>query len=347
VKSIKATNLSKIDYILEFRKQDDDKNRPANEVLKSVMLRPANSTGAFRTIEFSWEEQRGALHAIERFALGGDVITDNAHLYHRSNPNRVGGAIGYLRANRIGTAAGISQRININGRTVLATLPSWRIEGRAVPHITTAWLKIIDLGDRVELQNCPIDPKSGKSNHDILHGYLQDLAEGTQLTVAVTLNWYVDKNTGVGKWISDLQEEALWFEGLMNGDLAEAVLKYEEKRRNAAVTFSTLRSNLAQGVITAEEISQDKEYVLTTRKGEEPAPEVAAAVNNLYVWVDGVKTPIAQVAEGKYVVVRVNDKGKEIGVVNNYFPVGKTTPSLNNLRALAHKPTQGLKTLSK
>jgi len=315
------------------------------EEITSVQYRPGNSTGEFRTFgPFDpFEEKRGMLNSTMRHFFQMDVPQGEMfHRYASHNPERVGGALGWIGLKRLENMIGEEivegekalRLVSFPGadgefRQTEIMLPHRkderissgpkRGEGKIVTLEPTAWLRIVELGGgRLELSNAPTDTRySGKQLGVVLHSYLEELFHGVQMTTSCQITPMKDKETGQTIWLQKLQDIAKNLRIWSEMDYAAAREAYvADWRGKASIQHFT---NQIAFVATPELEQQVTEIEEAVAQGL-PVPEE----RQLFVLVDGVATPIQNILDGTYSIVKYRGDGTEIGR-DGLFPVNIAT----------------------
>jgi hypothetical protein len=337
----------------------DRPDRPADELFKSVKATPvANSTGEFRILgpDVKFYDRRGALNAIERFLFGGDTFLNDGlvHRYSKSNPKNLSGGWGWIHRSLIrGNDASTYRRMMIGTDMYSVELPTRQFEedgGRKVAKVSieSDWLYATAVrGSTLRLSNAPVDAASGLRFGDILHDFLLDLYNGTQLTVVVTLDilWNKPLNTdGTHQTSNSLQNVAKRVYARLHPVDPKTGKDVEFVYADAIEGYLLDR----KGYAAAEQV--DKEYRRTVKVEGEVSEETRKGLAIYVIGFDGksVNTGIADVAPGKYSVVHVDGNGKDTGKVK--FPL-VVIPTMgdgrNRLVQFARTNGLGLKLVSR
>ena len=303
------------------------------EEITSIQYIPGNGNGTFRTFgpRDPYEEKRGMLNAMTRHFFGMDVpVGEGFHKYGSHNPERVGGALGWIKLQRLENMIGEEivegekalRLVSFPGadgefRQTEIMLPHRKDEridsgpkrgsGKIVTLEPTAWLRIVELGGgRLELSNAPTDTKySGKQLGVVLHSYLEELFQGVAMTTSVQITPMIDKVTGQTIWLDRLQNIAknlkVWSE--MDFDAAREAYVADWQAKSSGGRFT----NQTNFVNTPELQAQ----TAAIQAAVEAHEEVPASVQ-LFVLVDGVNVPIQNVPNGDYAIVKFRN-GTEIG----------------------------------
>lgn len=307
--------------------------RHPDEQITSVQYIPANGTGKFRTFgPFDpYEEKRGMLNAMTRHFFGMDIrVGAGLHVYGSHNPERVGGALGWISLDRLeqmlgtGVVAGEKALRHIqfpdrNGvyRDTEVMLPHTKEErvasgpkrgsGKIVTIEPTAWLRIVELGGgRLEMSTAPTDTQySGKQLGVILHSYLEELFEGVALSTSVQITPMIDKSNGQTIWLDKLQNMA-------KNLRAWAAMPLEEAREAYVADWRARAANSRFINQTAFAATPELEAQVAVIQAATDADELVPQEKQLFVLVDGVSVPIQNVADGFYAIVKYRN-GVEIG----------------------------------
>jgi len=316
--------------------------RHPDEVITSVQYIPANSTGKFRTFGplDPPEEKLGMINAMQRHFFGMDIqVVPGLHKYGSHNPERIGGSYGWLA---LATLEDWLDEPLGEGEKPLRTilfpvgdgeyrkteimLPHRKVDriqsgpkrgsGKIVTVEPTAWLRVVELGGgRLELSNAPVDNDwSGKMRGVILHSYLQEIHDGGAMTTSVQITPYMDRVTR--KQVIGDDGQPVWFFKLQ--DIAKKILAwsqmpFEEARDAYVVDWQSKAAGARFDRQTAFVSTPALEtQIEETQSAVDTGAEVPEPVQ-LFVLVDGVKTPIQNVPDGVYAIVKYDHSGKEIG----------------------------------
>jgi hypothetical protein len=357
-------------FALNVQFNISDKARTYNnvtELYKSIVFTPANASGAFRNVgyELSYYHRRAAINAAIRFFLGTDRLYEAVHLYDKDNPLHKGGSMGWLMANAVFVAPGsIKGRINIEGKTYFADMPTRKVEtskgGRiAQVNITTPWLTIEGATiSTIMLKNAPLDSKSGFSFGVLLHEYMADLYAGTRLTIPVALEQYFgakDKTETI--LMTNLQEKAQYLARILNvkeakdsegkvvhvpgikpTDVPDLRKDFIDNKVAWAATSEFEKQMEKSGLLTAEDVQIASESTKAQMNGEEFKP------SGLVVMIDAKAVPVENVPSGRYLVVTLDKQGREVS--SERAPINITRGATGKTKAIhVSKSGKALRTL--
>lgn len=313
------TQLNKI--VVEFREQVLP-GRPECEKLASVMMRPHNSDGTFRILgpQHDFYERRACLNGMFDYYWQMYEINGPLHTYSRTNPKRVGGALGWLNLSGFDCPENGSpdfvSTIVLNGTRYSVTWPTKGAGADKVVDIQGSWVTVTEYaGLRLKLNNGQINPKHGRSDGELKHAYIQQLVDGVQLTVAVTVS--PDPNKP-GQWWTRLQDTALYHQRLVALDsYDEARQKLIDFRRQSSATFAARdRLSKVEGAGTQEE-AQAALQTLDNRANNVESGRT--------LFVNGTQTDLAKIMPGIYNIVVVNGSGTTQKVIQRGVAISKFT----------------------
>jgi hypothetical protein len=349
--------------LVEFRKQVL-MDRPEGEFLSSVMFRPSNSDGTFRTLgpQADFYERRAALNAAIDYFWGLYEIHGPMHEYSSHNPNRVGGSRGWIDTSKmvipVNGNPNFTTRQRVNGVDYVITWPT-KVLGREVEwkdilgvkttlkigtkvvDVHSNWLTVTEYaGNRLQLRNGQINAKHGKSDGELKHAYVSELHNGTQITVTVTLS-PMQKN-GETIWLDSLQKKALFFQSLIEVEGFEynaAREKFIENRKQQSAQFQALnRLSKVEGAGTPEETQEALALTSTRANG---GGEVGKTV-----YVNGILLDLGKIEAGIYDVVAVKADGTTLKTIQRGVNISRFAGSVI-VERLHRRGGQGLVLVTK
>ncbi|MGB7510497.1 MAG: hypothetical protein WBP54_04305 [Pelodictyon phaeoclathratiforme] len=333
------SNIVTPNCVIKFNTQDLP-GRPEEETYRSIVCEPTYKSDEFVFVgpDLRHEERRGAFNAILRFFFQTDLVQPGLHLYDRSNPSRIGGALGWINIEKLGGFTQNGDSINkiliVDGKGVEVTLPHHNVNGHPVVSVESQWLKITELvRGRWELSNGPVDKKTGKRLGTVLHGYLDILARGGTLGVAVTTSRGVNRETGEIFIDDKLNRKTAWLDRTLNIEGFEYAQAREE-----FIAQKIVWSQGQQFDAKTADVAAKPEVKAVVREYQQAAQQQRdAVVTSMLVTVDGKEMAISSVPNGNYKVMNGSRTVTPVLPVNSFTAKRLAVCSMNGYALVSIK----------
>ena len=293
-----------------FDQQENPERVALGEQFKRVVYAPKNANGNFKnmlTNQFDWQVRASAQNAGIQACFG---LPDNEllHLYDEFHPERLGGFVGWIHANLLGT----EPRVLVEGMNVINTFTRNQTTSFREYGSIWEWARLFQVSQNT--YQARQDNSYGKlANGErttfpwgyLKHVHLADLISGTTLiTYPLIRKWAAPDGTETLD--TKAQDKAKWLYATLSS-IKNGEITLEDSRRQFYTNQLFFRISAqeyqrmeASGQVDATLQAQVTADAVTVNNGGKPAPRETK------VKVNGRSIPVNLIPQGRYIATMPN-----------------------------------------